>query len=125
MAYGGTIVTYGKGTGVVVATGSSTEVGKIGTLLKSVQTLTTPLIKQINVFGCWLTLAIVILAFFTFLIGVLVWKDSMAQMFMAAVGLAVAAIPEGLPPILTIILSIGVVRMAKRILLKQKYGNIV
>lgn len=114
MAYSGTIVIYGRGTGVVVATGRATEIGKIGTLLKSVQTITTPLLKQMNAFGRWLTLAIVILAAFAFLIGVLVWNDPVEQMFMAAVGLAVAAIPEGLPPILTIILAIGVTRMAKR-----------
>lgn len=114
MAYSGTIVTYGKGMGVVVATGKGTEIGKIGTLLKSIQTVTTPLLQQMNVFGRWLTLAIVVLAAFTFLIGVLVWQDTAEQMFMAAVGLAVAAIPEGLPPILTIILAIGVTRMARR-----------
>jgi len=114
MAYSGTIVTYGKGTGVVVATGSNTEIGNIGTLLKSVQIITTPLLQQMNVFGRWLTLAIAILAAFTFSIGVLVWNDPIEQMFMAAVGLAVAAIPEGLPPLLTIILAIGVTRMARR-----------
>ena len=114
MAYSGTIVTYGRGTGVVVATGSNTEIGKIGSLLKTVQNLTTPLIQQMNTFGRWLTLAIAVFATITFLIGVFVWHDSFEHMFMAAVGLAVAAIPEGLPPILTIILAIGVTRMAKR-----------
>jgi calcium-translocating P-type ATPase len=114
MAYSGTTVTYGKGTGVVVATGANTEIGKIGTSLKKIKPLVTPLLHQIDVFGRWLTLAIIIFAAFTFLIGVLLWKNPLDQMFMAAVGLAVAAIPEGLPPILTIILAIGVTRMAKR-----------
>lgn len=114
MAYSGTIVIYGKGTGAVVATGSNTEIGKIGTLLKKVQPLITPLLQQINTFGRWLTLAIIILAVFTFIIGFFIWGESSEQVFMAAVGLAVAAIPEGLPPVLTIILAIGVTRMAKR-----------
>ena len=114
MAYSGTAVTYGKGTGIVVATGLNTEIGKIGTLLENIKPLTTPLLQQINVFGRWLTLAIVLLALTTFLIGVFVWNNPLEQMFMAAVGLAVAAIPEGLPPVLTIILAIGVTRMAKR-----------
>lgn len=114
MAYGGTVVTYGRGSGVVVATGVNTEIGKIGTLLKNIQPLTTPLIKQMNVFGRWLALATVVLAAATFLVGVLVWHDSIEQVFMSAVSLAVAAIPEGLPPILTIILAIGVTRMARR-----------
>lgn len=114
MAYSGTIVTYGKGTGVVVAIGANTEIGKIGILLKKVQPLTTPLLQQINTFGRWLTLAIIILAVSTFLIGFFIWGESGEQVFMAAVGLAVAAIPEGLPPVLTIILAIGVTRMAKR-----------
>jgi len=114
IAYSGTTVTYGKGRGVVVATGVNTEIGKIGTMLKNIQPMATPLIRKMNSFGRWITLAIIILAAFTFIIGVFVWHDSMDHMFMAAVGLAVAAIPEGLPPILTIILAIGVTRMARR-----------
>lgn len=114
MAYGGTTVTYGKGVGVVVATGLKSEIGKIGALLTSIQPLTTPLLKQMNIFGRWLTLGIIFLALATFLIGVLFWHHQGKDMFMAAVGLAVAAIPEGLPPVLTIILALGVTRMAKR-----------
>lgn len=113
MVYGGTIVTYGKGIGVVVATSANTEIGKIGTLLKKIQPLTTPLLRQINSFARWVTLAIVILSVITFSVGVFLWGDSIEQVFMSVVGLAVAAIPEGLPPILTIILAIGVTRMAK------------
>lgn len=114
MAYSGTSVTYGKGTGIVIATGINTEIGKIGGLLKTIKPLTTPLLEQLNSFGKWLALAIVILAVFTFAIGVWIWHEPAEQTFMAAVGLAVAAIPEGLPPILTIILAIGVTRMARR-----------
>ncbi|MDR1056964.1 MAG: HAD-IC family P-type ATPase [Coxiellaceae bacterium] len=114
VAYSGTTIICGKGTGVVVATGIHTEIGKISGLLKSIQPITTPLLRQMNVFGRWLTLAILVLATFTFLVGVLFWRDSVEQLFMVAVWLAVAAIPEGLPPILTVILAIGVTRMAKR-----------
>lgn len=113
LAYAGTIVVTGKGTGIVVNTGTNTEVGKIGVLLKKVKPLSTPLLTQMNVFGRWLTLIIIIIALVTFLIGVFIWHLESEQMFMAAVSLAVAAIPEGLPPILTIILAIGVSRMAK------------
>ena len=113
MAYSGTIVTYGKGTGVVVETSVNTEIGKISNLLKTIQPLTTPLLQQIGSLARWLTLVIIILALVTFLVGVFVWGDSSEEVFMATVGLAVAAIPEGLPPILTIILAIGVTRMAK------------
>lgn len=114
MVYSGTIAIYGRGNGVVVATGKNTEIGKIGTLLTEIKPLTTPLLRSMDTFGRWLSLAIVLLAVFTFLVGVFVWNESVELMFMAAVGLAVAAIPEGLPPTLTIILSIGVTRMARR-----------
>jgi magnesium-transporting ATPase (P-type) len=114
MAYSGTIVTSGKGEGVVVATGIKTEIGKISDILADLPPPTTPLLRQMNLFGYWLTLGIIILALGTFLVGAYVWHDSVPETFMAIVGLTVAAVPEGLPPILTIILAIGVIRMAKR-----------
>lgn len=113
MAYSGTIVTRGKGYGVVVATGKWTELGKIGTLLTEVKPIVTPLVRSMDTFGRWVTVAILILALCAFLIGVFVWGEPADSVFMASVGLAVAAIPEGLPPVLTIILAIGVMRMAK------------
>lgn len=114
MAYAGTWVTYGKALGIVVATGESTEVGKIGKAVSELPTLTTPLLQQINHFARWLTLIILIAASATFLFGILIHFYSSKEMFMAAVGLAVAAIPEGLPAIITITLAIGVTHMAKR-----------
>ncbi len=114
MAYSGTIVTYGQATGVVVATGAATEIGRISSMLAEVQTLTTPLLQQLAVFGRWLTLAIIAAAALTFGFGVLVQGYAPSDMFLAAVGLAVAAIPEGLPAIMTITLAIGVQRMARR-----------
>ncbi|MEJ2059006.1 MAG: cation-transporting P-type ATPase [Gammaproteobacteria bacterium] len=114
MVWSGTLVTYGQGTGIVAATGSATEIGRISRLLADVQTLTTPLLRRMNDFARWLTGAILGLAALTF-VGGYFWRDYGAvDMFMAAVGLAVAAIPEGLPAIMTITLAIGVQRMASR-----------
>ncbi len=114
MAYSGTIVTYGQGRGVVVGTGLETEIGRISRMLADVETLTTPLLRQMAGFARWLTLAIVFAAGATFFFGVAVRDYSAIDMFLAAVGLTVAAIPEGLPAIITITLAIGVQRMARR-----------
>ncbi len=114
MAYAGTLVTYGKGSGIVVETAERTEIGRISSMMSEVQTLTTPLLRQMGVFNRWLTLAILIMTAATFLFGLLVQDYLLNDMFMAAVGLAVAAIPEGLPAVMTITLAIGVTRMARR-----------
>ena len=114
MAYSGTLVTSGQGMGVVAATADATEIGRIGTMLAEVQTLTTPLLKKLAQFGRWLTAVILVLAAATFAFGILVHGYTFREMFLAAVGLAVAAIPEGLPAIMTIALAIGVQRMANR-----------
>ena len=114
MAYSGTFVTYGQASGVVVATGATTEIGRISTMLERVETLTTPLLRQMAEFGRWLTGAIIAVAALTVAFGVLTRDYSAPDMFLAAVGLAVAAIPEGLPAIMTITLAIGVQRMARR-----------
>ena len=114
MAYSGTLVTRGQGMGVVIATASDTEIGRISALLAGVEQLTTPLLRQMALFGQWLTIAILGLACLSFLFGVVLRDYSATEMFMASVGLAVAAIPEGLPAIMTITLAIGVQRMASR-----------
>jgi magnesium-transporting ATPase (P-type) len=114
MAYSGTLVTHGQGTGIVVATGRDTEIGRISALVAGVEQLTTPLLRQMAQFGRWLTAAILVLACASFAFGVLVRDYTAAEMFLASVGLAVAAIPEGLPAIMTITLAIGVQRMAGR-----------
>lgn len=114
MAYSGTLVTYGQGRAVVVATGDATEIGRISGLLGTVEHVETPLLRQMAQFGRWLTVAIVALAGLTVAFGVWVRGYSLTEMFLAAVGLAVAAIPEGLPAIMTITLAIGVQRMARR-----------
>ena len=114
MAYSGTLVTHGQGSGVVVATGAQTELGHISTLVADVESVTTPLLRQMAQFGRWLTLAILVIAVANFVFGVLVHDYIIAEMFLASVSLAVAAIPEGLPAIMTITLAIGVQRMARR-----------
>ena len=114
MAYSGTLVTYGQASGVVVATSNDTEIGRISALLEKVEVLETPLLRQISRFGHWLTAAIAVIASVTFAFGVLFRDYSATEMFLAAVGLAVAAIPEGLPAIMTITLAIGVQRMARK-----------
>ena len=115
MAYSGTVVVRGQGQGVVVATGENTEIGQIGQMLSEVEEITTPLLRQINEFGVWLS-------------GGILWASALAfgygsvfqplygteELFLIVVGLAVAAIPEGLPAILTITLALGVQRMAQR-----------
>lgn len=114
MAYSGTLVVYGQGTGVVIATADNTEIGRISAMLDEVQTMTTPLLRQMDVFGRWLTIAIMLLTVVAFFIGWLVHEFNIGDMFIAAVSIAVAAIPEGLPAVLTITLALGVQRMAKR-----------
>jgi magnesium-transporting ATPase (P-type) len=113
MAYAGTLVTAGRGAGVVVGTGVRTEIGRISALVSRVEKLTTPLLQQLAVFGRKLSFAILALAAAAFAFG-LARGYGAAEMFMAAVGIAVAAIPEGLPAIMTITLAIGVQRMARR-----------
>ena len=114
LAYSGTLVTYGQGHGVVVATGDNTEIGRISGMLSDVQTLTTPLLRQMGAFAKWLTIVIGIVAAVTLLYGVTLQNYPLSEMFLAAVGLAVAGIPEGLPAIMTITLAIGVQRMARK-----------
>ncbi|HEX6979487.1 MAG TPA: cation-transporting P-type ATPase [Alphaproteobacteria bacterium] len=114
MAYSGTLVTSGQGTGMVVATGAATELGRISALLTSIETLTTPLVRQMNAFGRRLTGGILAASAAVFAFGVLVRAYAPAEMFMAVVGIAVAAIPEGLPAVMTIALAISVQRMAAR-----------
>lgn len=114
MAFSGTLVTYGHGKGVVVATGAKTAIGQISGMLAEVTTLQTPLTRQMSVFAKWLTGFILALAVLVLAFGVLVRNQGFDEVFMAVVGLTVAAIPEGLPAILTITLAIGVQGMARR-----------
>ncbi|MFZ5759578.1 MAG: cation-transporting P-type ATPase [Thermodesulfobacteriota bacterium] len=114
MAFSGTLVAYGQGVGLVVSTGEATELGKVSALLARVETLTTRLTQQMSEFSQWLTGAILILASGTLIFGLTVRAYSFTDIFFASVALAVAAIPEGLPAIITITLALGVQRMARR-----------
>ncbi|MEF3047833.1 HAD-IC family P-type ATPase [Pseudotabrizicola sp. L79] len=114
MAYSGTLVATGTGLGVVVATGEQTEIGRISGMLGDVEVLTTPLVAQIDRFGRKLTTLILLISALLLVFGYVVDDKSYSDQFMAVVGLAVAAIPEGLPAVLTITLSVGVQAMARR-----------
>ncbi|MDY0352144.1 MAG: cation-transporting P-type ATPase [Desulfobulbaceae bacterium] len=113
MAYATTLVTHGQARGIVVATGDATEVGRISQLIASASELETPLTRKIAAFSHLLLYLILGLAAVTVAIG-LIRGQGMFDMFMAAVALAVGAIPEGLPAAVTITLAIGVSRMARR-----------
>jgi calcium-translocating P-type ATPase len=114
MAFSGTLVTSGQGKGVVVATGSDTEIGRISRLLAGVETLTTPLVKQMDVFARRLTAVVLMMAALLLVYGYFAGHHDFAETFMSVVGLSVAAIPEGLPAVMTITLAIGVQAMARR-----------
>lgn len=113
MAYSGTQVAYGQAHGVVVATGSQTEIGRIGKLVGNIQTLSTPLTRRLDQFARRITAFILIIGLFTFVYGHFVAGMDTFSIFLAVVGLSVAAIPEGLPAIVTIVLAIGTSIMAK------------
>ncbi|MCB1772142.1 MAG: HAD-IC family P-type ATPase [Gammaproteobacteria bacterium] len=114
MAFSGTTVTSGQGVGIVVTTGNATQIGLISGLLSRVETLTTPLVQQMAVFAKWLTLFILVIAGLILALGYFVLHHEFGELFMAVVGLSVAAIPEGLPAVLTITLAVGVQAMARR-----------
>ncbi|HSJ78077.1 MAG TPA: HAD-IC family P-type ATPase, partial [Erythrobacter sp.] len=114
MAYSGSFVAAGQGTGVVVATGAQTELGRISTIIGNVEQLATPLIRQMNHFARQVTVAVLGIALLVFGYAWLSDSYAMSDAFMAMVGLVVAAIPEGLPAMMTITLAIGVQRMARR-----------
>ncbi|WP_024506395.1 HAD-IC family P-type ATPase [Bradyrhizobium sp. ARR65] len=114
MAFSGTMVVSGRATGVVVATGSETELGRINSLLTSVSALETPLLRQIKKFGYVITAVVGAVGVLVFAYGRWVAHMNFVELFQAVVGIAVSVIPEGLPAIITITLAIGVQRMAER-----------
>ena len=113
MGYSGSLVTYGRGEGIVVGTGMDTEVGKIAKMIQSVEEVETPLKKRLQALGKVLGIAALAICAVIFIVGVAYGKE-IFEMFLTSVSLAVAAIPEGLPAIATIVLAIGVQRMVKR-----------
>ncbi|NLX86400.1 MAG: calcium-translocating P-type ATPase, SERCA-type [Clostridiales bacterium] len=113
MGYSGSLVTYGRGEGIVVGTGMDTEVGKIAKMIQSAEEVETPLKKKLQALGKVLGIAALAICAVIFIVGVAYGKE-IFEMFLTSVSLAVAAIPEGLPAIATIVLAIGVQRMVKR-----------
>ncbi|MGQ4274436.1 cation-transporting P-type ATPase [Terrihabitans sp. B22-R8] len=114
MAFSGTLVTAGQGTGLVVATGQNTEIGGISAMLNEVETLATPLIRQINSFARSFTAFVLAGAVVLFAFAVLVRGFDWVDALISVVALSVGLIPEGLPAVITITLAIGVQRMAAR-----------
>ncbi|CAM3321403.1 cation-translocating P-type ATPase [Vagococcus fessus] len=120
MAYMNSNVTYGRGLGVVVGTGMSTEVGKIASMLAQSDETDTPLKQNLNSLGKTLTIAILGICVIMFGVGMMKGDHTWVEMLLTSVSLAVAAIPEGLPAIVTIILALGTQKMAKRNALVRK-----
>ncbi len=116
MVFSGTVVIYGKATGVVVATGEKTELGKINKMMSEVEKITTPLLQKIDKFGKWLSIVILGITGLFFAFGYFFRAENYTnyELLLAAISLVVASIPEGLPAIMTITLAIGVQRMAAR-----------
>jgi calcium-translocating P-type ATPase len=114
MLWSGTLITQGTARGLVVATGQQTEIGRIGGLLEGVQQLTTPLVAKMDHFARWLSFLILLVSGLLLVYGYFVDHYEFGEMFMVVVGLAVAAIPEGLPAVMTITLAVGVQAMARR-----------
>ncbi len=113
LVFAGTLATNGTAAGVVVATGDDTQIGQIAGMLHDVEGVDTPLIRRLTSFSMVITVVIILFCLFVFLVGVFTGEEAV-DMLMAAVALAVSAIPEGLPAIMTIALAIGVKRMAAR-----------
>ena len=114
MAYSGGTVAYGRGTGVVTHTGMKTEVGKIATMLTDGSQQTSPLQKQLGKTAKLLSILVLAIAAVIFIVQAVREPENIMEAFMTAVAIAVAAIPEGLPAVVTIVLAIGVQRMSKR-----------
>ena len=119
MAFSSTNVTYGRAVGVVTSTGMNTEVGKIANMLANTEESKTPLQENQDALGKWLTIMILVIAVIIFVVGMLRGNE-WTHMLLTAIAIAVAAIPEGLPAISTIILALGTQKMAQRNALVRK-----
>lgn len=113
MAYFGTVATRGRGMGVVVTTGMATEMGQIAGMIQKVDRVETPLQHRLAQLGRWLVAFCLFICAVVVMLGIMRGEEAY-QMFLAGVSLAVAAIPEGLPAIVTVALALGVQRMIKR-----------
>ncbi|TVQ67445.1 MAG: cation-transporting P-type ATPase [Balneolaceae bacterium] len=124
MAFSGTSVVYGQARGVVTGTGSNTELGKIKQMMSDVEKITTPLLRQIDSFGRILSVVIIAVTLLFFALGYFYRDYALDELFLAVISLAVAAIPEGLPAIMTITLAVGVQAMARRNAIIRKLPSV-
>ncbi|WP_349269816.1 carbonate dehydratase [Mycolicibacterium parafortuitum] len=120
MVYSGTIVAAGTGVGVVTATGTATEIGRIQTMISEVERIDTPLTRKLEQFGRQLSVLILAMAAAMLIIGRLIHQFTIEELISAAIGFAVAAIPEGLPAVVTVTLALGVQQMARRNAITRK-----
>lgn len=120
LLFSGSMLASGAGTGVVVATGEQAEIGRINQMMSEVETLETPLTRQIATFSKWLSLGVLMVSLALILVGWLVHGTNLMELLLSAVGFAVAAIPEGLPALITITLALGVQTMAKQKAITRK-----
>ncbi len=119
MAFSGTIITYGTGKGVVIGTGMDTEVGKIANMLENTDELDTPLKRKLEMVGKTLSIVGIIVSILIFIIGFMYGKD-LVSLLMISISLAISVIPEGLPATATIVMALGVQRMANKNALVKK-----
>lgn len=122
-AFMSTIVTYGRGKGIVVGTGMDSEIGKIATMLNETEDEKTPLQEKLSSFGKLLGIICIAVCVVIFGLGLLRGED-MLEVFMTAISLAVAAIPEGLPAVVTVVLAMGVTRMVSRHAIMKNLGAV-
>lgn len=124
MAYSGTTVAAGSGLGVVTATGSDTEIGRITTMLGEVEGVETPLTRSMTRFSSILAVSALLLAVLMVIVSVVLYDTGWAEVLMSAIGFAVAAIPEGLPAVMAITLALGVQRMADRNAITRRLNSV-
>jgi len=124
MAFSGTVVAAGSGTGIVTSTGQDTEIGHITTMLEDVEAVETPLTRQMGAFGRMLSFVVVVMAIGMFALGAALYEYTVGELTLAAIGFAVAAIPEGLPAVLTITLALGVQKMAHRNAITRRMNSV-
>ncbi|MDO9547019.1 MAG: cation-translocating P-type ATPase [Pelolinea sp.] len=122
-AFSGTVVTYGRGKGIVVSTGMHTQIGLIATMLQSVEEEDTPLQKRLDELGKTLGYATLVISGLVFISGIIA-KGDILEMFMVAVSLAIAAVPEGLPAVVTISLALGMREMVKKHALIRRLSSV-